>query len=123
MPMEREIESVNVKNEEKKKKKKSFLFPFLCRAKQRLFFLPVCWHCFGLSFPKQPSETNLYILDKNSHFTARKVDEILQIISEYMGLRNVVIHVTWGGKMSQLMDKFDNGRKISATGVIKTAFC
>lgn len=104
------------------KKKKSFLFPFLCKEEHRRFLL-VCWHSFGLSFPKQPSETNLYILDKNSHFTPRKVDEILQIISEYMVLRNVIIHVVKGEKISQLMDTFDNGAKVCATGVIKTAFC
>lgn len=75
---------------EKRGRKKSFLFPFLCKEEQR-GFLPLCWHCFGLSFPEQPSETNLYILDKNSHFT-HKADEISQIIGEYMGLTNVVIH-------------------------------
>lgn len=75
MPMEREIESLNVKNEDEKKNPFSTHFSAESR-RDFFFFLPVCWHCFGLSFPKQPSETNLYILDKNSHFTHKKVDDI-----------------------------------------------
>lgn len=64
MPMEREIESLDVK-----KKKKKNLFSSHFSAAKNIRVLPVYWHCIGISFPKQLSETNLYTLDNVSHFT------------------------------------------------------
>lgn len=80
------------KRRKKKKRKNLFSFHFFCREEQRLF-LPVCWHCLSLKFSKQPSETHLRFWHKTSYFTHKKVDDILQLISEY----------TWVWEMSLFM--------------------
>lgn len=81
------------KTKEKKKKERIFSLSIFSAEKSRDFFLPVCWHCLSLKFSKQPSETHLRFWHKTSYFTHKKVDDILQLISEY----------TWVWEMSLFM--------------------
>lgn len=72
--MDREIESLNV--EKRSVKKNLFSFHFVCRD----FFAAAA---LSLKSSTQPSETNLYILDTNSHFArSNRVGDISWLTSK-----------------------------------------